>query len=111
MLKPRPVSLNAISYDAVIRCLEKIRDSEPKPPLIHDVFIDTVGDPETYKSRLTRALGTDFANFTIEKKADATYKVSCRHTLEAQLRQLLLTTNTINVCHPGIGSQCREHHS
>jgi ribonuclease H2 subunit A len=39
------------------------------------VYIDTVGDPDTYKSRLVRALGDDFATFTIEKKADATYKV------------------------------------
>jgi ribonuclease H2 subunit A len=34
-----------------------------------------VGDPEFYKSRLVQALGSDFGRFTIEKKADATYKV------------------------------------
>jgi ribonuclease H2 subunit A len=98
MLRVEPVSLNAISYNAVIRALEIIRDggrghiaptssssgsinntnptdSEQDPPIVGDIFIDTVGDPEYYKSRLTNALGTDFANFTIEKKADATYKV------------------------------------
>jgi hypothetical protein len=75
MLRAKPTSLNAISYDAVVRALEKIRDSELCPG-IRDVFIDTVGDPETYKGRLQSALGKDFANFTIEKKADATYKVT-----------------------------------
>ncbi len=40
-----------------------------------DIFVDTVGDPETYKARLVRSLGDEFGNFTIEKKADATYKV------------------------------------
>ena len=45
------------------------------PPVVTDVFIDTVGDPEFYKSRLTSALGKDFGRFVIEKKADATYKI------------------------------------
>jgi ribonuclease HII len=39
------------------------------------VYIDTVGDPEFYKSRLVNALGADYGTFIIEKKADATYKV------------------------------------
>jgi hypothetical protein len=36
-----------------------------------------VGDPEFYKSKLVGALGNEFSTggFTIEKKADATYKV------------------------------------
>jgi ribonuclease HII len=34
-----------------------------------------VGDPEFYKSTLTKALGNDYSTFTIEKKADAKYKV------------------------------------
>ena len=54
MLKPSPVSLNQISYDAVIRMLATIQDpnscassssgNQPiSPPLITDIFIDTVG--------------------------------------------------------------------
>jgi ribonuclease HII len=43
MLKPTPVSLNQISYDAVIRALSHVRDVNPKPPYITDIFIDTVG--------------------------------------------------------------------
>lgn len=34
-----------------------------------------VGDPEYYKSILVKALGNDFSTFTIEKKADAKFKV------------------------------------
>ena len=42
----------------------------PLPPL-------PVGDPDFYKSRLVSALGGDFSSggFTVEKKADATYRV------------------------------------
>lgn len=43
MLKANPTSLNQISYDGVIRMLAKIRDAEPNPPTITDVYIDTVG--------------------------------------------------------------------
>ena len=75
MLRVQPVSLNRISYDAVIKALKTINDIEPNPPLIGDIYIDTVGDPEFYKSTLTSALGKDFGNFVIEKKADANYKV------------------------------------
>lgn len=75
-----PISLNKLSYDAVVSCLEKIRDGfapmnakyhsieHDDPPIIGDIFIDTVGDPQTYKNRLTSALGEDFGKFTIEKK-------------------------------------------
>ena len=44
MLKASPTSLNQISYDGVIRMLAKIRDAEPNPPNITDIYIDTVGE-------------------------------------------------------------------
>lgn len=90
MLRSHPVSLNTISYNAVIQMLSIIRDHEPNPPNVTDVFIDTVGDPEFYKSKLISALGKDYGNFIIEKKADSKYKVvsaasivakTCRDTL------------------------------
>jgi ribonuclease H2 subunit A len=84
MLKPQPISLNAISYRAVIRILEIIRDTD-RAPTINEIFIDTVGDPEYYKSTLTKALGTDFATFTIEKKADATYRVVSAASIVAKV--------------------------
>ena len=75
MLKATPISLNTLSYDAVCRMLSRIQNEKPISPQITDIFIDTVGDPEFYKSRLIANLGHDFGNFTIEKKADAKFKV------------------------------------
>ncbi len=75
MLRANPISLNALSYDAVCRMLKRITDHGPDPPVVTDVFIDTVGDADFYKSRLVNNLGADFGTFTIEKKADAKFKV------------------------------------
>lgn len=75
MLKASPTSLNALSYDAVIRGLKKIVEDRDTAPTVTDIFVDTVGDPEYYKSRLISGLGADYGNFIIEKKADAKFKV------------------------------------
>eukprot|EP01031_Cornospumella_fuschlensis_P029057 gene29057-35071_t len=92
MLRPSPTSLNTLSYDGVIQMLQTIYNSHPtQAPTIGNVFIDTVGDPETYKLKLENALGKDFANFTIEKKADAKYKpVSCASIIAKVTRDSLL---------------------
>jgi len=55
--------------------LQRIVDEKPVAPQVTDVFVDTVGDPDFYKSRLVANLGPDYGNFTIEKKADAKFKV------------------------------------
>lgn len=87
MLRSSPVSLNALSYDAVIRALKKIvvPIGHDAPPIVTDVFIDTVGDPEYYKSRLIQGLGADYGNFTIEKKADAKFKVVSAASIVAKV--------------------------
>jgi hypothetical protein len=41
MLKASPISLNAISYNGVIRMLETIRDISPNPPCVEHVYVDT----------------------------------------------------------------------
>jgi len=63
MLRASPISLNLISYNAVIRMLETIRDAPPdgREMTVTDVFVDTVGDPDYYKSILVKAMGEDFA--------------------------------------------------
>ena len=99
MLKTSPTSLNAISYRSVVWMLEQIKNPSEangfNPPIVKDLFIDTVGDPETYKSFLQRNLysSTDDTcsdwNYTIEKKADATYKVvSAASIIAKQMRDL-----------------------
>jgi len=69
MLKRHPISLNEISYQSVIKILstvnETIRSQNNNNTSksfirITKVFIDTVGDPEYYKSRLRQGLGQDF---------------------------------------------------
>ncbi len=92
MLRVDPVSLNTISYNGVIRILERIASrqqefavtvtgedgflKEYEPPVIGDVFIDTVGDPATYEMKLVQGLGQGFVGkYIIEKKADAKFKV------------------------------------
>ncbi len=75
MLRANPVSLNALSYEAVIRALKKILSMAKNPPVVTKVFVDTVGDPDYYKSRLINGLGQDYGEFIIEKKADAKFKV------------------------------------
>ena len=139
MLRVNPVSLNAISYNAVIRALEIIRDGhapiskpymqqpkimssgdvihndktvntgsiigthkimEQEPPIVTDIFIDTVGDPSYYKSRLVQALGEDYGNFTIEKKADANYRVVSAASIIAKVTRDRLLKVSLTLCFP-----------
>jgi ribonuclease H2 subunit A len=100
MLKANPTSLNSISYDAVVRALRRIVSStggeyDSTIPQITDVFVDTVGDPEFYKSRLTQALGENFANFIIEKKADAKFKVVSAASIIAKVTRDTIIENWI----------------
>jgi ribonuclease H2 subunit A len=95
MLKATPQSLNALSYEAVVWMLEKIRDYPNNPPIIDKLFIDTVGDPDTYKWALQRGLGpsSNDWDFTIEKKADANYRVTSAASIIAkQTRDMQIAT-------------------
>ncbi len=85
MLRSTPVSLNTISYDAVIRALKKIITTNPIAPVITTVYVDTVGDPGYYRSKLIEGLGEGFAEFVIEKKADAKYKTVSAASIVAKV--------------------------
>ena len=52
MLKASPKSLNSLSYDTVIHILESIRDISPDPPSVQHLYVDTVGDPGFYRSKI-----------------------------------------------------------
>ena len=62
MLQINPVSLNELSYQAVIRALKKIQlmCSENPQLIISNIYVDTVGDPEYYKNKLIDAVGKDY---------------------------------------------------
>eukprot|EP01038_Epipyxis_sp_PR26KG_P005185 gene5185-7215_t len=97
MLRVNPVSLNTISYSAVIKILQMIADGGGQgvsgdSPQVTEIFIDTVGDPSFYKSQLVRALGEEFGKFTIEKKADATYKVVSAASIVAKVTRDKITS-------------------
>lgn len=85
MLRRSPVSLNTISYDAVIRALKTIIKTNDIAPVITTVYVDTVGDPDYYRSKLVEGLGADFADFVIEKKADAKYKTVSAASIVAKV--------------------------
>lgn len=43
MMRVSPISLNTLSYGAVVTALETIRDhNHPTAPIVTDVFVDTV---------------------------------------------------------------------
>ena len=94
MMRGKSISLNVLSSNGVIRMLEKIRDCFPESPMtVTDVFVDTVGDPDHYKNTLVRAMGTNFAQkFTVEKKADANYKVVSAASIIAKVTRDNLTS-------------------
>ncbi len=94
-MKASPVSLNAMSYDAVIRGLKKIVSEKDVAPVVTDVFVDTVGDPEFYKSRLIAGLGHDYGSFTIEKKADSKFKVVSAASIIAKVSRDTLLRNGV----------------
>ena len=85
MLRSSPVSLNTISYDAVVSALKKIVTTNSVAPVITTVFVDTVGDPDYYRSKLVEGLGEGFAEFVIEKKADAKYKTVSAASIVAKV--------------------------
>lgn len=84
MLKPYPISLNTLSYQAVADILLRIFNNNSN---IIEIYIDTVGDPETYKRFLLSHLPEAFQNMKIiiEKKADANYKVVSASSIIAKV--------------------------
>jgi len=116
MLKSTPISLNRLSYDAVVTMLTHITSSSLSlsvtPPLPSHVYVDTVGDPDYYKSYLTSSLSLSLsslyrdAQFTVEKKADAKYRsVSCASIIAKVLRDRLLQSHVWE--EKGLSLDCR----
>ena len=68
--KKAPVSLNAISFDATCRLIQRALDRNVD---VVEAYVDTVGDPDVYRDRLTRHFEGRIS-FTVAKKADALYK-------------------------------------
>jgi ribonuclease H2 subunit A len=70
MLRKEPYNLNAMSHDAAMQMIRAVLDAGVK---IHNCYVDTVGSPEAYQSRLNRVFAEHEINFVVEKKADSKY--------------------------------------
>lgn len=89
MLRRTPVSLNVISHDAAITMLELILKEGVR---IEKVFVDTVGDPGYYQSKLQRIFNGGRQTtrgwpieFTVSKKADSLYKTVSAASIAAKV--------------------------
>ncbi len=81
MLRRHPYSLNALSHDAAMELVQRALDMGVN---VTHVYVDTVGDPGRYQSKLSAAFAHRIG-FTVEKKADATYKVVSAASIAAKV--------------------------
>lgn len=81
MLQRHPSSLNALSHDAAMELVQRALDLGIH--VVH-VYVDTVGDPGRYQAKLSAAFRHRI-QFTVEKKADATYKVVSAASIAAKV--------------------------
>jgi ribonuclease HII len=68
MLRKEPYNLNQMSHDSAIEIIRKLIEAGVQ---IETCYIDTVGNPETYKRRLDGEFPG--IGFVVESKADANY--------------------------------------
>lgn len=84
MLRKEPYSLNAMSHDSaadlVSLCLKE-------GVCVTEVYVDTVGDPETYQRKLTGLFAhhTPKITFTVTKKADSLFKTVSAASIAAKV--------------------------
>lgn len=65
-----PYNLNSMSHDAAISLIKAVQNAGVE---ITHVYIDTVGHPGSYKSKLDRLFEGCGIDFTVEKKADSKF--------------------------------------
>ncbi|XP_047335744.1 ribonuclease H2 subunit A-like [Impatiens glandulifera] len=70
MLKKTKINLNEISHESAMGLVRRVTDMGV---LLTEVYVDTVGDPEKYRVRLTERF--PFIKFVVAKKADSLYPV------------------------------------
>ena len=71
MLQTKPFNLNEMSHKAA---MDMIRELLRMKVRVTEVYIDTVGDPEKYESKLQAAFSFTTIKFKVSKKADALFK-------------------------------------
>jgi ribonuclease H2 subunit A len=68
MLQPSPYNLNAQAMDATVALVRGVLE---KGVNVRELYVDTIGRPETYQKRLQQAFPT--MKITVAKKADSLY--------------------------------------
>ncbi|KAI1780454.1 putative 35 kDa ribonuclease H [Hypoxylon cercidicola] len=100
MLRPAssaPYNLNAQAYDATVTLIQGVL---ARGVNVREVYVDTVGPPETYRQKLARAFPT--VRVTVAKKADSLYpcvsaaSVCAKVTRDAALEALYEARNTVD---------------
>ncbi|GAB0494892.1 hypothetical protein MMPV_006189 [Pyropia vietnamensis] len=83
MTRRPPVSLNTLSFDAAFAL---VRDALRRGIHLTALYVDTVGDPDRYATRL-RSTFPSIATVVVAKKADATYRVVGAASIAAKCKR------------------------
>ncbi|XXG97739.1 putative U3 small nucleolar RNA-associated protein 7 [Hypoxylon texense] len=116
MLRPSsaaPYNLNAQAYDATVSLIQGVL---ARGVNVKEVYVDTVGPPETYRQKLARAFPT--VCVTVAKKADSLYpcvsaasvcaKVTRDAALEALYEARVLAAAAAAAAPPGTEAAAEE---
>lgn len=104
MLKKNKINLNEISHDSAIGLITKVLNMGV---LLTEVYVDTVGDTEKYRSKLSERFPA--VHFVVAKKADSLYPVvsgasiAAKVTRDRALREWVLD-ETAEELHKNFGS-------
>jgi ribonuclease H2 subunit A len=99
MLSPNVYNLNAQAMDATI---DLIKEVLAKGVNVTEIYIDTIGRPETYQRKLERIWPT--IRITVAKKADSLYPVVSAASVCAKVTR----DAAINVCYAPYHSRALE---
>lgn len=80
MLKKNKINLNEISHDSAIGLITKVLNMGV---LLTEVYVDTVGDTEKYRSKLSERFPA--VHFVVAKKADSLYPVVSGASIAAKV--------------------------
>lgn len=80
MLARQTVSLNAVAVESTFKLIDKVITSGVN---IQEVFVDALGNTETYKARLSQRFPG--IKFVVESKADANYPIVSAASIVAKV--------------------------
>jgi ribonuclease H2 subunit A len=104
MLSPAVFNLNAQAMDATINLIQEVLD---KGVNVKEIYIDTIGRPETYQKKLERIWPT--IRITVAKKADSLYPCVSAASVCAKVTR----DAALDVCYeaylsPDVGGEAKD---